>query len=114
MHSSTVPADMTKPSGKPTYADIEALPSHLRGEILAGELVVLPRPHPRHALAVTGLTGQLHGPFGWGRGGPGGWWILAEPELSLGVDADFDPVVPDLAGWRRTRLPRSSEWCRHC
>ena len=34
-------------------------------------------------------------------GGPGGWWILAEPELHFGNDV----VVPDLAGWRRTRLP---------
>jgi Uma2 family endonuclease len=31
----------------------------------------------------------------------GGWWILDEPELHLGPNA----LVPDLAGWRRTRMP---------
>ena len=33
----------------PTYADIEALPEGMTGEILAGELVVSPRPAARHA-----------------------------------------------------------------
>jgi Uma2 family endonuclease len=42
---------------------------------------------------------------GSGRGGPGGWWILDEPELHL----DDDVLVPDLAGWRRTRLPTIPE-----
>jgi len=32
---------------------------------------------------------------------PGGWWILFEPELHFGEDV----LVPDLAGWRRERLP---------
>jgi len=44
----------------------------------------------------------LRGPFDRGRGGPGGWRILDEPELHLASDV----VVPDLAGWRRERLPR--------
>ena len=47
-----------------------------------------------------GLAGDLLGPYDRGRGGPGGWWILAEPELHLGDDV----VVPDVAGWRRSRL----------
>ena len=32
---------------------------------------------------------------------PGGWLILDEPELHCGNDV----LVPDLAGWRRERLP---------
>jgi len=40
-------------------------------------------------------------PFHEGRGGPGDWWILDEPELHLGADV----LVPDLAGWRKTRMP---------
>jgi len=40
-------------------------------------------------------------PFHRGSGGPGGWWILGEPELHFGEQV----VVPDLAGWRRERLP---------
>ena len=59
-----------------------------------------PRPRPRHARTITSLGDELVSPFDKGRGGPGGWWILIEPELHLGADV----LVPDLAGWRRTRL----------
>ena len=48
-----------------------------------------------------GISGTIYGPFDSGRGGPGGWRILFEPELHLGRDI----VVPDIAGWRRERLP---------
>jgi Uma2 family endonuclease len=94
---------------RPTYADIEALPPHLRGEILAGELVVSPRPAPPHARAASALGGVLY-PFDRDGGdGPGGWWIDDEPELHLDVDPDFPVVVPDLAGWRTERLPTLPE-----
>lgn len=88
-----------------SYADIEALPDHVIGEILAGELVVSPRPAVRHANAASTLGALINVAFHLGIGGPGGWWILHEPELSLGVDPRFDPVVPDLAGWRREITP---------
>lgn len=93
-----------------TYADIEALPEHLVGEILDGDLYASPRPRLRHAVAGTRLAGELTPPFDFGRGGPGGWWLLAEPELHLGNGGDEgdegdEIVVPDLAGWRRERLP---------
>jgi Uma2 family endonuclease len=39
------------------------------------------------------------------RGGPGGWWILDEPEIHLMGDI----LVPDIAGWRRERMPRLPE-----
>lgn len=98
---------------RPTYADIEALPDHVVGEILAGELVVSPRPAPPHANA-TSVLGYLLGPaFQLGVGGPGGWWIVDEPELSLGVDRDFDPVVPDLAGWRVETMPQHPETAQY-
>jgi len=74
------------------------VPDHLVAEILEGELHTSPRPAPRHAVASSGLGGDLIGPFDRGRGGPGGWWILSEPELHLGPDI----LVPDLAGWRRS------------
>jgi len=93
---------MSKRPNKPaTYADLEALPPHQVGEILGGELFVSPRPAPRHAVASSALGGELFGPFQRGRGGSGGWWILDEPELHLGPDV----LVPDLAGWRRERMP---------
>lgn len=85
-----------------TYDDLLAVPEHLVAEILDGELHTSPRPAPRHADASSGLGGALRGPFDRGRGGPGGWRILFEPELHLGADI----CVPDLAGWRRERLPR--------
>jgi Uma2 family endonuclease len=88
-------------SRPPTYADIEALPENLVGEIIDGELIVSPRPAPAHARGTSDLAGLLGPPFRFGRGGPGGWWILFEPELHLGSDV----VVPDLGGWRRERMP---------
>lgn len=85
-----------------TYADIEALPDNVVGEIVAGELTVSPRPAPIHAVSTSRLGAKLGPPFDLGDGGPGGWWILDEPELHLGDDV----LVPDLAGWRRERLPK--------
>lgn len=84
-----------------TYEDLLAVPDHLVAEIVDGQLYTSPRPAPRHADASSGLGGALRGPFDRGRGGPGGWRILDEPELHLGPDV----LVPDLAGWRRERLP---------
>lgn len=92
---------MASPLRRPaTYDDILRLPEHQVGEILGGELHVSPRPTPRHAIASSAIGGELH-PFDRGRGGPGGWWILDEPELHLGGDV----LVPDLGGWRRERMP---------
>jgi len=84
-----------------TYDDLLEVPDRLVAEIVDGELFTTPRPALRHAQAASALGGELSGPFHRGRGGPGGWIILDEPELHLGADI----VVPDLAGWRRTRLP---------
>ncbi|AKT38584.1 Uma2 family endonuclease [Chondromyces crocatus] len=84
-----------------TYADLEAVPSHLVGEIIGGTLFMSPRPAMPHALASSTLGMVLGPPFQLGVGGPGGWWLLFEPELRL----DSDVLVPDLAGWRRERMP---------
>jgi hypothetical protein len=92
---------MSRPSRPATYADIEALPANVVGEILGGILHVHPRPALPHAVAASALSGELGPPFQRGRGGPGGWIILYEPELHLIEDV----VVPDLAGWRRERVP---------
>jgi len=84
-----------------TYADIEALPPNLVGEIVGSELYASPRPASLHANVGISLIDEISGPFRKGRGGPGGWWILYEPELHLGGDV----LAPDLAGWRRERMP---------
>ncbi|MEM6550279.1 MAG: Uma2 family endonuclease [Pseudomonadota bacterium] len=69
-------------------------------ELIDGRLHLQPRPALRHARASSALGVELGGPFDRGRGGPGGWWILDEPEVHLGDDV----LVPDLAGWRRERV----------
>ena len=84
-----------------TYDDLLAVPDHLVAEILDGELVTMPRPALRHASVSSSLGVDLGSPFQRGRGGPGGWVFLDEPELHLGEDV----LVPDLAGWRRERAP---------
>ena len=100
---------MVLPRSRPaTYDDLLKLPEHVVGEIVGGELFASPRPAAPHALASSAIGGDLNGPFGrrpGGPGGPGGWWILDEPELHLGGDV----LVPDLAGWRRERLPRIAD-----
>src|SRR4051812_11919279 len=84
-----------------TYEDLLALPEHLTGEIVDGELHVSPRPASLHGRAASELGVELGGPFGRGKGGPGGWIIIDEPELHVVGQI----VIPDLAGWRRERMP---------
>jgi Uma2 family endonuclease len=94
---------MGTPARKPaTYDDLLKLPDDKIGEIVDGELYASPRPAVPHVVAHSALNSELGAPFQFGRGGPGGWWILVEPELHLGDDT----LVPDLAGWRRERLPK--------
>ena len=86
-----------------TYDDLLKVPDTLVAEILDGELFTSPRPAFPHAQASSSLRGALD-PFdrrAGGPGDPGGWWILFAPELHLGTDI----LVPDLAGWRRERVP---------
>jgi Uma2 family endonuclease len=78
------------------------VPDIMVAEIVDGELHASPRPAPPHAHASSVLGSSINVPFHQGRGGPGGWWIINEPELHL----DCDVLVPDLAGWRRSRMPR--------
>jgi Uma2 family endonuclease len=93
---------IARPARQPaTYEDLLAIPEHLVAEILFGEIVTHPRPAPRHAAAATALGSALGPPFQFGSGGPGGWIFLVEPELHLGEHV----AVPDLAAWRRERLP---------
>lgn len=88
-----------------TYADLEAVPEHLVAEIIDGELVTHPRPSPRHGATASALGIKLGNPFQFGTDGPGGWIFINEPELHLGPHV----IVPDLAGWRRERLPEYPE-----
>jgi Uma2 family endonuclease len=84
-----------------TYEDLMAVDSMLIAEIIDGDLVTQPRPASPHARATSRLSNKLGGPFDLGEGGPGGWILLYEPELHLHGDV----LVPDLAAWRRERMP---------
>lgn len=87
------------------YGQLRSLPANRRGEILAGDLVVSPRPAVAHALSATRITGDVGSHFGrQGGGRPGGWLILAEPELHLTTDQTH-VLSPDIAGWKRETLP---------
>jgi Uma2 family endonuclease len=88
-----------------TYQDIIDLPENMVGEIINGYLETHPRPAPKHAAASSSVGGELVAPFQKGRGGPGGWWIIDEPECHLGPHV----LVPDLAGWRKQRMPALPE-----
>ena len=94
--------EQSRPPRSPaTYQDVLDAPPHMVAELVGGVLHLQPRPAFPHALAGSSLGVELGGPFQKGRGGPGGWWIIDEPELHLGPDV----LVPDLAGWRRERMP---------
>ncbi len=84
-------------------AAFQAAPEEMVAEIIDGELHLSPRPARPHANVASILGALLLVPFRLGRGGPGGWVIIDEPELHLGPRPD--KLVPDIAGWRRERLP---------
>ncbi|MEM7243999.1 MAG: Uma2 family endonuclease [Acidobacteriota bacterium] len=92
-------ADPARP--RDLLAAFRALPPHVTGQIIEGELHATPRPAGDHGVFSSSLGSDLGTPFMRGRGGPGGWWIIDEPELHLGSNI----LVPDLAGWRKSRLP---------
>ncbi len=85
------------------YTQLERLSPNMIGEIIDGQLYVHPRPAPKHILTTSSLGVSL-GPFQKGQSGPGGWWIFDEPEIHFVVKTEV--VVPDLAGWKRERLPK--------
>jgi Uma2 family endonuclease len=84
-----------------TYQDLLKVPENMVAELIEGELYTSPRPRGHHTNAASGMGFLLGPPYHFGRGGPGGWWILNEPEVHFGANV----LVPDLAGWRRERMP---------
>ena len=94
-------APTAAPPRRATYQDVLDAPPDMVAEVVGGTLRTQPRPAALHARASSGLGAKIGGPFDYDRDGPGGWWIIDEPELHLGDDI----LVPDLAGWRRERMP---------
>lgn len=95
--------DPAAPNDPAVEAAFRAVPDTMVAEIIGGELHTMPRPGRRHTKASSILHVELGAPFWRGKGGPGGWVILHEPELHLGRKPD--KLVPDLAGWRAERMP---------
>jgi Uma2 family endonuclease len=95
---------MNAAARRATYQDVLDAPPNMVAQVVAGVLYTHPRPASPHANTCISLAGHLSERFRHGRGGPGGWIILFEPELHLGADPDI--LVPDIAGWRRERMPR--------
>ncbi|MBK6518766.1 MAG: Uma2 family endonuclease [Polyangiaceae bacterium] len=91
---------------RPTLADLDALPPDIKGEIIEGVLYTMTRPRGPHQRVVRSVGSRIGDPFDDGKGGPGGWWILPEPGIEL---PDTPEICPDLAGWRRERLPTLPE-----
>lgn len=87
----------------PTLADIDALPSGVKGEIIEGVLYTMTRPRGPHQSTAMIIGSDINGPFQRGKGGPGGWWILGEPGIEL---PNTPEIAPDIAGWRKERLPQ--------
>lgn len=86
------------------YAQLEVLPENVVGELINGRLHTHPRPAGPHAIAHSILNMDIGSAYQRGRGGPGGWWIITEPEIHFMVDQEV--VVPEIAGWRRERMPK--------
>ena len=104
MRTMTTAARKPEPTPGParaTYQDVLDAPAHRVAEIVEGVLHTHPRPAMPHALASSVLGRRVGTAYHDKIGGPGGWWIVDEPELHLGEDV----LVPDLAGWRRKRMP---------
>jgi len=86
------------------YTQLEALPKNMTGQIVNNRLIAMPRPTVPHCLARSVLGADILPSYQYGRGGPGGWWIIDEPEVHF--IRDIEVVVPDIAGWRKERMPR--------
>ena len=104
MSTMTVAARSPESTPRParaTYQDVLDAPAHRIAEIVEGVLHTHPRPAMPHALASSVLGRRVGTAYHDKIGGPGGWWIIDEPELHLGEDV----LVPGLAGWCRERMP---------
>ena len=95
--------ESTERNSQSVEAAFQAAPPELVAEILDGELHISPHPNRPQATVRTILSALLVMPFRLGRGGPGGWVIVNQPEIHLG--ARPDKLVPDIAGWSRERMP---------
>lgn len=86
-----------------TYEDLVAAwrPDGPVPELMDGEIVYKAFPRARHGWSATRVLRQI-GHLSDDDDDPQGWWLVIEPDVRLSPDR---VVAPDLAGWRRSRLP---------
>lgn len=89
--------------GKDVLDAYRQAPDNMVAEVLDGELSLIPRPRPGITKVYARMIAALGGMHDPNDDEPGGWIVLMEPELHLGNRPHI--VDPDLAGWRRERLP---------
>jgi len=94
------PVSTTKPA---TLAELDALPPSIAGEIIEGVLYTMTKPRARHQRTALKIASSVGASFDDGVGGPGGWWVIAEPGIEL--PNNTPEIVPDVAGWQRHRMP---------
>jgi Uma2 family endonuclease len=111
--------DMAPPDDRKTIEDVAREPEERYLELLDGVMVEKASPDIGHSMAQGAIIGLMHPSYGrkpGSGGGPGGWWILPELDISLGR---YDWVRPDLAGYRRDKhasipktrpLPLAPDW----
>jgi Uma2 family endonuclease len=84
-----------------TYEDLLRVPENMVAELIEGELYASPRPAGLHTNAMSVLGAIIGRAYQLKIGGPGGWWILDQPELHF----RHNVLVPEVCGWRRQRMP---------
>ena len=84
-----------------TYDDLCDVPDLFIAEIVDGDLYASRRPPFRYIYAASVLAAELGARFDGSSTDPDGWIMLNKPELHFGKDV----LVPDITGWRRSRLP---------
>jgi len=84
-----------------TWEDIVHLPEKPRAEIIAGKIHFDVAPRMRHGYVTGRILSALSRRNG-SADGPTGWWIGTDIDIRL---TPHDIVRPDLAGWRKERMP---------
>lgn len=87
------------------FVELEYDTSRPDPELMDGEIVPRASPRARHSrgqLRVARAIGSLDGPDD----ADTGWWLLIEPDWRVHLHT---LLRPDLAGWRRERLPELPE-----
>lgn len=87
-----------------TFADLAALPGHVRAEIIHGTLVEKASPAAEHGASQLSFGVVLGRRFQRRPGGrwPGGWWLGTEIEIEYEAHEIY---LHDVVGWRRDRAP---------